>query len=101
MASHSSRRLRGSSPGGGLVQQQQAGRAHQAGAQVEAAPHAARIGADQAVGGVGEPERGQHRIGVGRGRAPVEAEQPGHHAQVLPAGHGLFDRGVLAGQADE
>jgi hypothetical protein len=39
---------------GGLVQQQQAGGADQAGAQVQAAAHSAGVGADQPVGVAGQ-----------------------------------------------
>ena len=48
--------------GGGLVEQQQARGADQAGAEVEAAAHAARVGAHQSVGGVGQPELLEHGL---------------------------------------
>ena len=46
--------------GGGLVEQQQAGRPDQAGAEVEPAAHAARVGAHEAIGGVGQAELVEH-----------------------------------------
>jgi hypothetical protein len=87
--------------GGGLVEQQQAGRADEAGAEVEAAAHAPRVAPHEAPGGVGEAEGGEHVVGRPAGPAAAVAEQAGHHDQVLAAGHGRFDRGVLAGESDE
>jgi hypothetical protein len=90
----------GVQPGGRLVEQQQPRRADQAGAQVELAAHAARVGPDQPVGGVREPQLGEHLGAVGFGRAGVLAEQPGHQVEVLAAGHGRLHGRGLAGQAD-
>ena len=88
--------------GGGLVEQQQPRAADEAGAEVEPPAHAARVGADQPVAGVGRgraaraPRRlRRRRVGL------VEAEQAGDHLEVLAAGHGRLDRGVLAGEADD
>jgi hypothetical protein len=94
-------RLRGVEARRRLVEQQQAGRTHEAGAQVEPAPHATRVGAHEAVRSVREAQLFEHGVGVGQGRAPVVAEEPRHHVEVLAAGHGLLDGGVLAGQADD
>ena len=47
-------------PGGGLVEQQELRPPDQAGAEVEAAPHATRVGAHEAVAGVGEIQSFEH-----------------------------------------
>ncbi len=86
--------------GGGLVEQQQLGRAHQAGAEVEPALHAARVGAHEAVAGVGEPELLEHDVRRAVGGLGVVAEEAGDHPQVLAAGHRRLHRRVLAGEAD-
>ena len=57
--------------GGRLVEQQDARRAHEAGAEVEPAPHAARVVLDRTVGVVGQEDLGEHRIG-GRPGAPLD-----------------------------
>ena len=86
--------------GGGLVEEEH-GRPHdQAGGQVEAAAHAARVALDHAVGGVVELEQAE-QLGcpAARLRAPQAAELA-HHDQVLAAGERLVEGGVLAGHAD-
>jgi hypothetical protein len=84
-----------------LVEQQHTRRAHEARAEVEPPAHAAGIGADEPLAGLGEPELLEHGGGA-RPRPPaVLAEQPRHHLEVLAPGHGLFDGGVLAGQPDD
>ena len=63
----------GIEPGRGLVEQQQARRSDQARAQVEPAPHAARIRAREPVGGLAEPDLVEHV----RRRSPVPCAGPG------------------------
>src|SRR5581483_5119125 len=92
---------RGVEAGGRLVEQQQPGRADEAGAEVEPAAHAARVRPHQAVGGVGEAEVVEHGGGRGSGLGAGRPVEAGDHLQVLPAGHGLFDGGVLAGEPDQ
>ena len=85
--------------GGRLVEQQQPGPADEAGAEVEAAAHAAGVRAHRPVGGVGEAQLLEHGGASRRGAGARVAEQPGDHLDVLPPGHGGLDRGVLAGEA--
>ena len=88
-------------PGGGLIQQQELRPADQARAEVEAAPHATRVGADEAVAGVGQIQSFEHVRGR-RGRVPpAQPEQPCDHPQVLGAGHRGLDRRVLPGETDD
>jgi hypothetical protein len=86
---------------GGLVQQQQAGGADQAGAQVQAAAQPAGVGADQPVGVGGELELVQDRGGGRPGPLVGEPEQAADHLQVLAPGHGPLHGRVLAGQPDQ
>jgi hypothetical protein len=88
-------------PGGGLVQAQDGGPADEAGGQVEAAAHAARVGLDRAAARVGQVEALQQLPGPGPGVAARELEQAGDQDQVLGPGQLLVDGGVLAGQADQ
>ena len=68
MASHSSLRLRGSRPVVGSSSSSSLRRADEAGAEVEPAPHAAGVGAHEAVAGVGEAELLEHDVGGAVGR---------------------------------
>ena len=86
--------------GGGLVQQQQAGPADQAGAEVEAAAHAAGIRAHHPVRSVAEPQPIDDGGGLMAGRRAGETEKPRHHLDVLAPGHGRLDSGVLPGEGD-
>jgi len=86
---------------GRLVEQEQAGGSGQADAQVDAAAHAAGIGAHQPVGVGGELHLVENPDRCRLGRLLAEPEQPTHHLQVLPAGHRLLDGRELAGQADD
>ena len=49
--------------GGGLVEEEHRRRHHQAAGQVEAPPHAARVGPQQPVARIGQRERRQHPVG--------------------------------------
>ncbi len=99
--SHSASRLAGSRPGRRLVEQEQLGRADQAGAEVEPAAHAARVVADEPAAVVGQAELLEHGVGLGPGGPPGMAEQPPDEGEVLPPGQRGLDRGVLAGEADD
>jgi hypothetical protein len=88
-------------PGGRLVQEQHLGAADQAGAQVEAAAHPARVGLDRAVGGVGELEALQHLVGPPPGLGPWQVVEAADQVEVLPPGEVLVDGRVLAGQPDD
>ena len=87
-------------PGGRLVEEQQPRRTHQAGGDVEAPPHAARVRRHLPVGRVREPEVrqqvGRTDLGVRLGE-PVE---PGEHHEVLAAVQHLVERGGLTDQSD-
>jgi hypothetical protein len=87
-------------PGRRLVEQQEPGSADQAGAQVEAPAHPARVRADEPAARVGQAEAIQDGGRRPARRPPIEPEQAGHKLQVLRAGHGRLHRRVLAGQAD-
>jgi hypothetical protein len=86
--------------GGRLVEEEHPRSADQRARQVEAAPHAARVRLDDAIGGVDQLEGGEQLVGpaarLGRGQ-PVQAPE---QDQVLAAGQVLVDRGVLPRQAD-
>jgi hypothetical protein len=86
--------------GGGLIEQQQAGRSHQAGSEVQAASHATGVGTDQPVGVARQAELLEHPGGCRPSLLAAESEQPADHLQILPAGHGLLDGRVLTGQTD-
>ena len=85
--------------GGRLVEEEQVGRVEDAGGDVEAPPHAARVVLDLLAGRVGQPE------GVEQLRGPLAA-RPLRWPSSRPsstrfsrAGEVLVDRGVLAGEA--
>ena len=69
-----------------LVEQQQAGCADEAGAEVEAAAHAARVAADETVGRVVEAELLEDVVGGDPGGRTTVPEQAGDHDEVLAAG---------------
>ncbi len=83
-----------------LVEEEQARRAHQARPEVEAPAHPARVGLHQAVPRLGEAESIEGGGAGGACRAPGLAVEPGHHGEVLPAGHHLLHRRGLTGQSD-
>ena len=89
-------------PGGGLVEQQELRPAHQAGAEVETAPHATGVGAHEAVAGVGEIQSLEHL----RGGAVAASRRlsPNSRATIrrfsIP-GHRRLDRRVLPGETDD
>ena len=88
-------------PGRGLVEQDHRRAADQARAEVEPAAHAAGVGRDAPVGGVGE--RRSARAPRRRARAPRRADepvQPPDHLEVLAPGQLLVDGRELAGQPD-
>jgi hypothetical protein len=99
MTSHSASRLRGSRPGGRLVEEQHLRPVDQGGSQVEPAPHAAGVGLGHPVGGLDQVEPLEQLVGP-RGRPVLEPVEGAEQPQVLAAGEVLVDGGVLAGQAD-
>ena len=101
MTSHMPRRLRGSRPGGGLVEEQQSRSADEGAGQVEATAHAARVGLDRAVGGVDEVELLEQLVRTCVGLLGGQLVEPPEEPQVLAAGEVLVDGRVLAGEADD
>jgi hypothetical protein len=87
-------------PGGRLVQEHERGPGDHADGQVQPPSQAARVLGGPPVGRVGQAELGQQFRGPSLGRPPGQAQQPGHHLQVLPAGQHLVHRRELPGQAD-
>ena len=77
-------------PGRRLVEQQQPRRADEAGAEVEPAAHAARVGAHEPVGGLGEAELLEHARR--RSRVPSAGSWPKRRATIS-----RFSRPVIAG----
>src|SRR3981081_2461264 len=75
--------------------------ADKAGAQVEAASHASRVGLDWPVGRLEQAEPVERFLGSRLGHLSAQSVEPADHHQVLSSGEGFVDRGVLAGQADE
>ncbi len=88
-------------PGRRLVEDQEPRPPDEAGAEVEAPAHAARVAAHHAVGGVLEAEPLERLGGTALGLASAEAVEAADHLEVLAAGERAVDRGELAGQADQ
>ena len=101
MTSQSPRRLAGSRPVVGSSRKSTVGPPDEAGREVEAAAHAARVGPGGRPPASVEVERARaarRRARARRGRP--EVQQAADHLEVLATGQVLVDRGVLAGQAD-
>ena len=84
-----------------LVEEQQPGPADQGTRQVEPAAHAARIGLDRAIGGIGELELLEQLVTSATSLRRWQLVQPTEHPQVLATGQVLVDRRELARQADD
>ena len=84
-----------------LVQEQEPRPPDEGAAEVEPAAHAARVGLDDAVAGVGQVELLEQLVGPSPGLGRRQLVQPAEHPQVLAPGQVLVDRGELAGQADD
>ena len=87
--------------GGRFVEDEDLWAADKAGAQVEAASHASRVGLDWPVGRLEQAEPVERFLGSRLGHLSAQSVEPADHHQVLSSGEGFVDRGVLAGQADE
>ncbi len=84
-----------------LVHQQHPRSPDEARPEVETPPHAARVGAHEALGRVGQAEARQ-RLGRADLRVlPAQAVQLADHLEVLAAGQRLVDRGELAGEPEQ
>ena len=88
----------GVQPRGRLVEEDHRRVADQAHRDVEPAAHATGVGGHPAVGGLGQLEPGEQRVGDAPGIRQVP--QPRHEHQVLAPGEDLVDRRELPGQAD-
>ena len=88
-------------PGGRLVQDQQGGPVHQAGRQVQAAAHPARVGPHRPADRGGQAEALGQPGGAPGGLAPPEPGQAADQHEVVPAVQALVQAGVLAGQPDD
>ena len=84
-----------------LVEDQQPRPADQGSTEVEAAAHAARVGLDDPVGGIGQLELLEQFVGAPARLGRRQVVQPAEQPQVLAPGQVLVDRGVLARQADD
>ena len=85
---------------GGLVEEHDGRLDHKAACDVDASAHSARVGADAAVGGVGEIELVEQVGGAFGGVRLARPQQPGEQFEVLPAGQQFVDCSVLAGEHD-
>ena len=87
-------------PGRRLVEEHDRPVHDQARGEVEPAAHAAGVGADLAVGGVGDPEALEQRVGARERLLARDLLQPREQAQVLAAGQAVVERGLLAGEGE-
>ena len=90
----------GVQPGGRLVQEHEGRPGDHADGQVQAAAHPAGVLGCPPVRRVRQAELGQQLPGPDPGRAPGQAQQAGHHLQVLTAGQHVVHRRELPGEAD-
>ena len=83
-----------------LVEEEDGRAGDERGGEVEAAAHAARVGAHEPVAGLGQVEGGEQlACALARGAA-AEVVEPADHLEVLEARQVLVDGRVLAGEAD-
>ncbi len=87
-------------PGRRLVEEHQPRGHDDAGGDVKAPAHAARVVLDQPAGGLREAEGVEQLVGPRTHRRAPEAEQPADQDQVLPPREVLVDGRELAGEAD-
>jgi hypothetical protein len=73
---------------------------HQRGGEVQSPAHAARVGLEHPVAGIGQAELFEQLVGSSRRHGATQVGEAGHHVDVLPPGEVLVDRGVLAGESD-
>ncbi len=91
----------GIEPGGGLVEEQHLGSCYQRGGDVEAPTHAAGVGLEGPVTGVGEPELLEQLDGPCGDDGAVQMVEAPDHGEVLPTREVLVHRRVLTGQSDQ
>jgi hypothetical protein len=100
ISSHIARRPFGSRPVVGSSRKMTGGCDMSAAPEVEPAAHPTGIGPHRPVGGIGQLEALDERIGPFASLAGIEAVQAAEHAQVLAAAEHLVERRVLARHAD-
>ena len=86
--------------GGGLVEEEHAGLVDERHRDVQPSLHAARVGAADAVGRLGQPESVKQRVDPLLERPPAQAVHLALQAQVLTAGRLPVDAGLLGDDAD-
>jgi hypothetical protein len=86
--------------GGRFVEEQNLRRGDQAGGEIEAPSHAARVRLRRPVAGLGQLEMVKQIARALLRGFRRDLQQPPDHQQVLEAGQVLVDRGVLTGQPD-
>ena len=86
--------------GGRLVEKQHPRLVDERRGEVEAPAHAARVGADAAVGRLGEPDASEQLVAPGLGGAAGERVQGGLETDRLAAGHQRVERRLLERDAD-
>ena len=84
-----------------LVEEEDGRAGDERGRQVEPAPHAARVGLEDAVTRVGQAEGREELVGPPRRDPAVQVGEPPDHVDVLAPGEVLVDGGVLARQPDQ
>ena len=87
--------------GGRLVEEQHPRAANQAGADVEAAAHPARVGLDELIGRVGQREALEHILGAAAALGLAQLVEEPHELEVLSPREQLVDGGELSGEADQ
>ncbi len=87
--------------GGGLVEEEHLRPGDEGRRQVEAAPHPARVGLDQAPAGVRQRELLQQLVGARLRDGAAEVVELADHDQVLAAREQRIDRRVLPGEAEQ
>src|ERR1700722_9724051 len=83
-----------------FIQQEQPRGSDETCAEVEAAAHAAGVGAHESVAAIAETELLEHGCSTELGRSTALPEQPRDHLEVLAAGHRRLDGRELASEAD-
>ena len=86
---------------GRLVQEQDLGTSDQAGGQIQAALHAARVVLGVPIGGIGQVELLEEIGGPRPGVRLAQVVQPPDDLEILPAGELLLNGGRLPGQPDQ
>ena len=87
--------------GGRLVEEQHPRTANQAGADVEAAAHPARVGLDELIGRIGQREALEHVLSAAATLGLAQLVEEPDELEVLSSGEQLVNGGELSGEADQ